>query len=183
VYFNGTLVIQLSKEIEMSMPMNINSGVDKYSPQKLFQLTSVNISDVQLDIERLIIPSYLNTSQLSRQLRGYHSYQTEKTSICLRIANGNLKVKASDKFSAEMEQITKKKLPSETMIQMILNKFDNEMSEGSVFKDLLPYPEQGKIYIGFTTHQTTGCCSNLAARVIPNVCIFLPKKIFLSLFF
>ena len=78
----------------------------------------------------------------------------------------------SNEFSLKMEQITKKKLPSETMIQMILNKFDNEMSEGSVFKDLLPYPEQGRIYIGFPTQQTTGCCSHLAARVIPTVCIF-----------
>ncbi|CAG8620630.1 1577_t:CDS:10 [Dentiscutata erythropus] len=38
-----------------------------------------------------------------------------------------------------------------------------------IFKDLLPFPEQGRIFIGFRTHQTTGYSVNLAARVIPTV--------------
>ena len=41
-----------------------------------------------------------------------------------------------------------------------------------IFKDLISYPEQGKIYIGFPTNQTTGSSSHLAARVIPTVSIF-----------
>jgi hypothetical protein len=167
------------------MPMSIKSEFSRYSPQKLFYLTSIDISDVQLEIERLVdVPSNLNTTQLSRRLRSPYYNQTKKTSTCLRIANGNLKIKVSAELSEEMEQITKKKPPRETAIQMILTKFDNNISENkdSVFKDLLPYPEQGRIYIGFTTHQTTGYCSNLSARVIPNVCTII-KKFCLSLFF
>jgi hypothetical protein len=167
------------------MPMSITHEFSRYSPQKLFYLNSIDISDVQLEVKRLIdVPSNLSTTQLSRQLRSLNCYQTAKTSTCLRIANGNLKITVSAELSEEMEQITKKKPPRETAIQMILTKFDNNISEDkdSVFKDLLPYPEQGRIYIGFTTHQTTGYCSNLAARVIPNVCIII-KKFCLSLFF
>jgi hypothetical protein len=76
-----------------------------------------------------------------------------------------------------MEQITKKKPPRKTSIQMIFTGFnehnlssDSDENISPVFKDLLQYPEQGKIYIGFSTDQTTGCCSHLAARVIPTVC-------------
>ncbi len=71
-----------------------------------------------------------------------------------------------------MKRIIKKNLPSETTIQMIFTEFDDHKKNiSSVFKDLLQYPEQGRIYIGFLTNQTTGCCSHLAARVIPTVCI------------
>jgi hypothetical protein len=75
-----------------------------------------------------------------------------------------------------MERITKKKPPSKTTIQMIFTGFDeyeNNKNVSRVFKDLLPYPEQGRVYIGFSTHQTTGCCSHLAARVIPTVSIHM----------
>ena len=82
MYFNDALVIKLSKKIEESVPMNITSaGFDTTSPQKLFKLTSVDVGDVQLDVERLIVPSNLSTSQLSRQLQFYYLYETKKTSI------------------------------------------------------------------------------------------------------
>ena len=64
---------------------------------------------------------------------------------------------------------------------MIFTEFDelslfevyNTKEVSPIFKDLLPYPEQGRVYIGFPTQQTTGCCSHLAARVIPTVCTIL----------
>jgi hypothetical protein len=157
--------------------MNIASTFDTYSPQKMFHLTSVDVRGVQLDVKRLIDPSNIITKQwLSPPIT---SFQTEEASIFLRIASGNLNVKVSSAFSLEMERTTKKKPPNKTTIQMIFTGFDEHNSSGDnnkkispVFKDLLPYPEQGRIYIGFPTHQTTGCSSHLAARVIPTVCIF-----------
>ncbi|EXX79472.1 hypothetical protein RirG_005250 [Rhizophagus irregularis DAOM 197198w] len=99
--------------------------------------------------------------------------QIEEASIFLRVVNGNLDVNVSDEISSEMERVTKKKPPSKTIIQMIYTGVDEDGSCNTdvspIFKDLLPYPGQGKIYIGFPTHQTTGCCSHLAARVIPTV--------------
>ncbi|GES82823.1 hypothetical protein GLOIN_2v1661590 [Rhizophagus clarus] len=174
VYFNSTLVIQLSKKMQEPRLMNIASAFDTYSPQKMFHLTSVDVRGVQLDVKRLIDPLNIITKQWRSP--PITNYQTEETSIFLRIASGNLDVKVSSAFSLEMERTTKKKPPNKTTIQMIFSGFDEHNSSGDnnnkispVFKDLLPYPEQGRIYIGFPTHQTTGCSSHLAARVIPTV--------------
>jgi hypothetical protein len=154
VYFNDAMPIKLSKKMQEPKLMVIASDYDVFSPHKLFQLTSVDVRDVQLDV----------------------NYQTEESSIFYRIANGNLDVKVSDEFSVEMERITKKKPPNKTTIQMIFTGFDEHNSSrdpnsniSPVFKDLLKYPKQGRLYIGFSTHQTTGCCCHLAARVIPTV--------------
>jgi len=175
VYFNSTLVIQLSKKMQEPRSMNIASAFDTYSPHKMFHLTSVDVRGVQLDVKRLIDPSNIITKQWRPP--PITSFQTEEALIFLRIASGNLDVKVSNAFSLEMERTTKKKPPNKTTIQMIFTGFDEHNSSADnnkkispIFKDLLPYPEQGRIYIGFPTHQTTGCCIHLAARVIPTVC-------------
>ncbi|GES75149.1 hypothetical protein GLOIN_2v1834043 [Rhizophagus clarus] len=171
VYFDEILVIQLSKKIQELKSIEINPEFNTFSSQNMFHLTSVKVGHVQLDVERLIIPTNFSIEYLRS-----NNYQTEKASIFLKIANGSLDVKVNDKFSLKMEQTTKKKPPSRTNIQMIFTGFnehnlssDYNKSTSSVFKDLLQYPEQGKIYIGFSTNQTTGCCSHLAARVIPTM--------------
>ncbi|CAB5390281.1 unnamed protein product [Rhizophagus irregularis] len=171
VLFNDTLVIRLSKKIQRPEPLRITSEFNTYSPQRMFQLTSINVGRVQLDVERLIVPTNFNVRQLH-----LINYQTEKASIFLKTANGDLDVRVSNEFSLKMEQITKKKPPRKTSIQMIFTGFnehnlssDSDENISPVFKDLLQYPEQGKIYIGFSTDQTTGCCSHLAARVIPTM--------------
>jgi hypothetical protein len=132
----------------------------------LFYLASVDFRDVQLNIERLLVPDTC-TGKFN---------QISPSTIFLNIASGNLDVRADYEFSAEMKRITKKELPRETTIQMIYTKFDEQNSSGDrvspVFKDLFPYPEQGRVHIGFSTHQTTGCCFHLSARVIPTVRIF-----------
>ncbi|RIA81211.1 hypothetical protein C1645_837362 [Glomus cerebriforme] len=171
VYFNNTLVIQLSKKMQEPKSMNIANEINKNSPQKIFKLISVDVRNIQLDVKRLIIPTDMD-EKIWRSLP-ITKFYTEKASILLRIAYGNLNVKVSNEFSAEMERITKKKPPSKTTIQMIFTGFDEHenynKNVSTVFKNLLPYPEQGRVYIGFSTHQTTGCCSHLAARVIPTV--------------
>jgi len=148
-------------------PMNINGiNTNTFVPQKLFNITSVDDRNVELSVKRLIVPTIINYQT---------DYQTEESSIFLRIIGGNLDFIdsiADKKFSAEMERITKKKPPKKTTVQMIFPEFDNDYNDISpVFKDLLP--EQGKIYVGFPTHQTTGCCSHIEARVIPTVCTVL----------
>jgi len=158
VHFNGVLTIHLLKKMQEPKSMDVSPEFNTFSPQEMFQLTSVDVRDVQLDVK----------------------YQSEESSIFFRIVSGNLDVKVSDTFSAEMERITKKKPPNKTVIQMIFTGFDEYNSSkdfnnntSPIFKDLLRYPEQGRIYIGFSTHQTTGCCIHLAARVIPTVCTIL----------
>ena len=165
--------------------MEIAPEFDTFSPQKMFHLTSADIRGVQLDVRRLLFPENISAKQLCST-----KHPMEESSIFLRIASGNLNVKVSDEFSAEMERITKKKPQSKTSIQMIFTEFDELISSedyckntSPVFKDLLPYPEQGRIYIGFPTQQTTGCCSHLTARVIPTVCIFRLEYIYIYIFF
>ncbi|EXX52939.1 hypothetical protein RirG_248640 [Rhizophagus irregularis DAOM 197198w] len=171
VYFNDTLVIGLSKKMQDPKAMNIASEINKNSPQKIFQLTSVDVRNVQIDATRILIPKNMSAKHW-RSLQ-ITDFQIEKASVSLKIASGNLNVKISNEFSAEMERITKKKPPSKTTIQMIFTGFEEHENYNKnvsrVFKDLLPYPELGRVYIGFSTHQTTGCCSHLAARVIPTV--------------
>ena len=186
MYFNDTLVVHLSKKMQEPQLMNIAPGFDKSSPQKMFRFTSVDVRHVQLYVKRLLVPTNIN----ERQLRTTN-FQTEEASVFLKIASGNLDVNVTDEVSAEMERTTKKKPPSKTTIQMIFTGFDeHQHSSGEtgdnnspVFEDLLPYPEQGKIYIGFQTHQTTGCCSHFAARVIPTVCTFIGMLLLSSLLF
>ncbi|GBC47128.1 uncharacterized protein OCT59_002225 [Rhizophagus irregularis] len=161
VYFNDELVIQLSKEIQEPEIMEITPEFNRLSPQGLFYLTSVDVRDVKLSFKKLLVPEDICTGKF---------YPKYPTPISLKIASGNLDVRAEDEFSTKMKRITKKELPRETTIQMIYTGFEEHGNYVSpIFKDLLPYPEQGRIYIGFPTHQTTGCCSHLSARVIPTV--------------
>ncbi|GBB91210.1 hypothetical protein RclHR1_01840007 [Rhizophagus clarus] len=166
VHFNDTLVIQLSKKIraeQFAREMEISPEFNRFSPQNLFYLNSVVVRDIRLDVKFLVFTDFIANQY----------YGTTPPPIYLKIASGNLDVRADDEFSTKMKRITKKELPRETTIQMIYTSFDEQNSSGDyispIFKDLLPYPEQGKIYIGFSTHQTTGCCSHLSARVIPTV--------------
>ncbi|CAG8770308.1 4843_t:CDS:2, partial [Acaulospora morrowiae] len=91
-------------------------------------------------------------------------------------ASGHLDVRVPKAFSNEMERTTKKKPPSTTSIHIMFTGYDEHSYSSDrnekvseIFKNLLPYPEQGRIFIGFPTHQTTGCSSHLAARLIPTV--------------
>ncbi|CAG8463812.1 12087_t:CDS:10 [Funneliformis caledonium] len=155
------LVIELSKRTLNPRYMN-SSGFDTISPQKLFHLTSVDIRDVMIDVKRLVVPNQTIDFQTVIDC------EIIETSICLTVISGNLDVTLSREFSAEMERMTKKRPPGKTTVQMLFARFD-DTNHSQIFNDLVPYPKQGNIYIGFPTHQTTGCCTHLAARVIPTV--------------
>ncbi|CAG8597455.1 8335_t:CDS:2, partial [Racocetra persica] len=156
VYFNENELICISKQvIGHSRSIEIRPDIKKEAPDKLFKLESINIQNFKFDA--VITPS---------------NREAKRASVCLQIANGNLKVQVPSKFSSEMERLTKKKPPSNTIIQAILPMYSDYESSSvtfDIFKDLLPFPEQGNIFIGFRTHQTTGYSVNLAARVIPTV--------------
>ncbi|PKY20927.1 hypothetical protein RhiirB3_524661 [Rhizophagus irregularis] len=175
VYFNNKLVIELSKIMQDLGSVGISPEFDTCSPQEMFHLTSVDVRDVQLTVKRLIIPKNMDNRNNWRFLP-ITDLEIEKVFIFLKIANGNLDVRVSEAFSNEMERSTKKKPPSKTTIQIIYTGYDEHNSSmnhenniSPIFENLHPFPKQGRIYIGFPTHQTTGCCIHLAARVIPTV--------------
>lgn len=183
VYFNERCIIQIKKKMSESRPMDIPSGLNTSSPKKIFNLKSVDVRNVQLDVSRLLMPKKSLLSQLT-----LNEVPNEETSIFLRVASGHLDVRISKAFSNEMERTTKKKPPNATTIQMMFTGYDEHNSSSDrnekisdIFKRLLPYPEQGHIFIGFPTHQTTGCSSHLAARLIPTACIYYCYYMFLNL--
>lgn len=157
VYFNKISAISLSKKVTAEpQEIDITSGFHTYSPNKMFQLSSLMIRDIQMNVERLVL------------IESSESLTTD--SIDLKIINGKLKITADVKYSKEMERITKKrKLPNDTPVQMIFYAEDCDKKGSLIFKDLYPYPEQGRIYIGFSTHQTMGCCSNFSGLLVPSV--------------
>ncbi|CAG8458419.1 11877_t:CDS:10 [Scutellospora calospora] len=162
VYFNKVRVIHIMKKIGQPRPIEIRYDVDSESPQGIFKLKSIDLCDVQIKAEKVCIPPRLLPSG---------NFPKETASVCLQIASGNLNVRVQDKFCNEMERLTKKKPPNQTKIHILLPKYnDSEIDDFcNIFKNLLPFPEQGRIFIGFQTHQTTGCSVHVAARVIPTV--------------
>ncbi|RIB30618.1 hypothetical protein C2G38_2152060 [Gigaspora rosea] len=134
VYYNENELFNISKKvIGHPRSIKINSNIKRESPEKLFNLESVNIQTVKFEV--------------TTTPRTVSSSNHEKKSV-----------------------LTKKKPPSKTTIQAILPMFSRSSDMTfDIFKDLLPYPEQGNIFIGFRTHQTTSYSINFAARVIPTV--------------
>jgi len=169
VYTNNTANLKISKKIIDASVIEIVKDVSTYSPQGIFHLKSINLRRVEVRVERNITSNSNET----------FSCQIENATIQLHIATGHLDVDVTETFSAEMERSIKKKPPTTTVIQMLFPEFDeykvsvieSKATEdvSITFKDLLPYPEQGRIFIGFPTHQTTGHPSHLAARFIPTV--------------
>ncbi|CAJ0746048.1 3665_t:CDS:10, partial [Entrophospora sp. SA101] len=166
VYFNEIQVIHLTKTVHELPSMPIKPEIRTNSPDNLFKLTSVDIFEVQMDVKRLI------TSPGTP----INPYSLEEDSIFLKIASGNVDLNIPDSFCMEMERTTKKRPPKNTKIQMIFTDFDEQSSSSDqnnyaseIFRDLLPFPAQGRIFIGFPTFQTTGCSAHLAARLIPTV--------------
>lgn len=114
-------------------------------------------------------------------------------SLFLRVVTGNVDVSVSRSFSTELERATKKPPPRQTQYSLIWTSKDEwDASRGlgprdssaassakvlsgdddarSVFDGLLSdLNAQGRVFIGFATHQTTGSAASVAARFIPTV--------------
>ena len=158
VYLDDHRLLNINKTIRGSRPMTIPATVEITSPLKIFTLQTVDLQNVQMDSTRLMI------SEQPREAR------TIESQIFLRTASGKLDVNVSEKNAAEMERTTKKYPPKHTTLQLLYHGHDETETETeTIFKDLLPFPEQGKIFIGFPTHQTTGFCGHVAGRFIPTV--------------
>jgi len=154
VYLDHHRLLNINKKIRGSRPMTIPKTMDTTSPQKMFKLKAVDLQSVQMVVSRWT----------------HEAHTTEKA--FLKTASGNLDVKVSEKDALEMERTTKKRPPSQTTLQLLYVGHDETGAPAgskTVFKDLLPFPEQGRIFIGFPTHQTTGFCGHVAGRFIPTV--------------
>lgn len=101
--------------------------------------------------------------------------------LFLRTVVGSMRVSPSSAFSAEMVRATKKALPAVTAYSMIwTGKDEFDASQGTrseeeddtrrVFAGLLSNLDQnGRVFIGFPTFQTSGCAASIAARFVSTV--------------
>ncbi|MBW0477365.1 hypothetical protein O181_017080, partial [Austropuccinia psidii MF-1] len=113
-----------------------------------------------------------------------------KASLFLRVVTANVNVSVPKAFSSELERATKKLPPKKTKYELIwTNKDEFDAGKDSntsnsnrsklligdenaraVFDGLISELDvQGRVFIGFPTHQTTGFSGSVAARFIPTV--------------
>src|SRR5690606_30357225 len=84
--------------------------------------------------------------------------------IFLRIATAEVRTSVPYKVAQELERATKKPPPKVTKIAMLsMSKAELDASEQKVeiFNNIYPNKE-GKIFIGFPTHQTTSIKAHIA---------------------
>lgn len=143
-----------------------------HSPQRMFIITGSEMQQIQLDAEKYTPPSLFSFATFLSKPKDVEELPMEKGSIFLRVVTCKLQVSVSRDYEKEMERATKKKPPKETKFQLVYTgkeELDASENKNQIFKNLIPFPNQGRVFIGFPTHQTTGCCCHMASRFIPTV--------------
>ncbi|TPX56519.1 hypothetical protein PhCBS80983_g04477 [Powellomyces hirtus] len=161
VLVDDTPVLVFDKKTADPRPLSFSKKVyNLTSPNSIFTLDSVGVKTIQLDVQV--------KTDTDREPTYYQTF--------MRIASASLSVRVATNLIKEMERTTKKKPPSKTAMQIMWSNYDEYESssvvrgKNNMFDDLLPAPsDQGRIFIGFPTYQTTGCTAQLAAHLIPTV--------------
>ncbi|KAJ3148016.1 hypothetical protein HDU86_007584 [Geranomyces michiganensis] len=153
-------VLIFDKKTTEPRPLSYSKKIYTLSSPSIFTLNSVEIKTIQLDVQV--------KEDAAKDPSAYQTF--------MRIASASLSVRASSQLTRDMERTTKKKPPPKTTMQIMWSNFDEYQSSSDVrgklhiFDDLLPAAnDQGRIFIGFPTFQTTGSMAQLAAHLIPTV--------------
>lgn len=103
---------------------------------------------------------------------------TSSTTVFFNITSAQLKSSVSSSFSQELERATKKPPPKTTTLAILTSSYDASTPIASakdsgktpnIFASVLP-SKGGRVFIGFTTHQTTGLNAHVSApSLIPTV--------------
>ena len=97
---------------------------------------------------------------------------TIKSSVTLHRTTAHIATSVSQSFSRELERATKKPPPKTTSISLLTTTYtggDSLASGSDILSAALPV-KGGRIYIGFSTHQTTGLNAHIAIpSLIPTV--------------
>ncbi|KAI9197496.1 uncharacterized protein BJ171DRAFT_519741 [Polychytrium aggregatum] len=167
VHIDADLVLSFRKHAAPPRPFAFSSSVyNLKSPNQIFTLQDVSIRPVQLNVV-----AYTDFDK-SRSCRG-----TEvRYDLFMRTSTAVFGVKLPVQLAKEMERTTKKPPPSTTKVHVLYASYDEFVSssgvrgQSSMFEELVPSPsQQGRVFIGFPTHQTTGCSIHMGAHLIPTV--------------
>ena len=110
---------------------------------------------------------------LSEILTGSESLFDRKEAVAyLRIAEANVSVLVGPRLAADLKRSTKKSPPTQTRILLLCGSradFDASTHGDPVFENVIP-KKQGRVFIGFPTHQTTGFGGHVSApALVPTV--------------
>jgi hypothetical protein len=165
---DDTRILLLDKKAGKAIPLEYPwNNYTLKSPNSIFEMNQIAITKVQLDVSALL--------EFDKD-KGRQGPTTELT-LFMRTATGSCNVNINGQLAREMERTTKKKAPPKTDIHLQFSNYDeyessskSNVGQNGIFKDLTPGPkDQGRIFIGFPTHQTTGASIQLAAHLIPTV--------------
>ena len=146
------------------------------------QLTSATLQPIQIKATYLSATQHLPTTPSTglKKLFSRFNAPVQPTDLSkqvtamafLRIATAYLQISIGSKFAAEFERAQKKPPPKTTKISMLCiskSEFEASTHNDPVFAELIPR-KQGRVYIGFPTHQTTGFGGHVGApALVPTV--------------
>ncbi|ORY79100.1 hypothetical protein BCR37DRAFT_349993 [Protomyces lactucae-debilis] len=152
-------------------------GLTTVTQDKYLQITKVESASVQITATYENITQAVQKQGMGR-LFGFLKETPKPVSgsstsnIFLRVMTAHLSSSLSTNFAKELQRATKKQPPKQTKVQLVsMNRAEHEASTpAAIFENLQAYPGQGRIYIGFPTHQTTGFSGHVGAPcLIPTV--------------
>ncbi|KAG5437655.1 hypothetical protein PCANB_000692 [Pneumocystis canis] len=189
LFFDEYRLLSLYKSKQSASSVPISKELILISPQKDMRIESaiiesLNIQATYLNViysaSRHLDYPLLRSKWIGRIFSSINdTYENldpslEVTSdINLRVETAEIQVLIDSSYKKELERVTKKKPPKNTRVQLLFSDYSQENQkhyDKTIFSDLSTYNKQGKVYIGFSTHQTTGFSVHLGAPgLIPTV--------------
>jgi Protein of unknown function (DUF3684) len=175
--FDDYQLLTLARQAGIETSISLTSSkLSLMSPQRCMRIASVAYQPIQIKTV------YLGAAQAraSSSQSGLSGIPLEPASLSahqetvahLRVATATIAVAVGERLTADFQRSTKKSPPSQTRISVLCSsKADSETSTQSttVFEHLIP-GKQGRIFIGFPTHQTTGFGGHVSApALVPTV--------------
>ncbi len=129
----------------------------------------------QAALEKAAKEERQNQENLEEDLMGEST-----ATVFIHVDKANVKTTVSQSFSSELERATKKPPPKYTTVSLLSTSYDEQIASASnpgkaseapkVFATFIPANGKGRIFIGFTTNQTTGLNVHISTpSVIPTV--------------
>lgn len=185
LHFDDYKLLALHRQAapDSSIPLR-SQTLNLASPKKSMQLTSASLQPIQIKATYLSATQHtpsLPTTGLKKLFSRFNTPSSSQptdlskqiTAVAfLRIATASLNISIGSKFASEFERAQKKPPPKVTKISMLCiskGEFDASTHNDPVFMELIPR-KQGRVYIGFPTHQTTGFGGHVGApALVPTV--------------
>lgn len=192
VYIDDLLVLNLKKKPSPALELEMPSTLRASTSGEIFKIQEITTERIQIDCDFMQLVQYEPTvaSELASGVQSFRSFfskfssqpqkqattqnlsERKSATIFFRIATASLSVSIPAKVSQELERATKKPPPKRTKLSILsMSKAELDASERGVgmFENILP-DKEGRIFIGFPTHQTTSLKAHISASsVIPTV--------------